>query len=303
MRKSNTNILLLLIFATSCTNNTPSDVKKTEEISNVISEDSLQNLISHLKINNPDTFIFLNYWYGMPMEYLKMLNQINIKNKDVLSWSDFSYGEHDTNDYHEEIYFTLHSSPEQTCSVNFLHNPQNKTLESVRLNNSFSNEAKGETYLENGELKHRKIYKPEKEGTMMQNITTINTYLIELLGKNYDTKFDNELSSLLNNFGDLIHQKLTEDFMENTNVIESEYPIKTLRWINNKRYIVSVCKESNKYYNLDNLKGSIIGKYLNNIIIFTHVDYVNKEMRLMKQAKEKEMNKKDSNRLIQKEKI
>jgi hypothetical protein len=295
-------LAFVLFLFLSCSEN---DKNKSNELrEREITEDSILTLINSFKVNSPDTFVFLNYWYGMPTKYIEVLNRINIKNKDILSWSEANYGEFDSSELNKDVFINLHANPDLTIKILFETNPSTECLEMVRLNSSWIISSKRENYKdEKGELKSREIYIPAKENESIKEINSLNQYLVELFGKNYYNKFDSEVSYLAYGKPYNAIARQETDYMTNTIKETSESPYKCYKWISNGRCIISVCTLVQKYYDLESEKHRVIGKEFHNTIVFTSIDFVRNKMEVINKKGNQENSRKIIERTLQKEKL
>ncbi len=270
-------LIILNLIIQCCDNVTKIDTPtKSEEIFS-LSEDSVNKIVNALKINNPDTFIFLNYWYGMPKEYIEVLNLINAKNKDVLKYNQYAYGD-SAPDFSEDVYITFHTSPELTLKISFILNSSKSYLEQVEIRHQWLNIANNETYSINGNLQSRRIYKFERDKEIISEIDHFYAYLIELFGPNYDKKMREDYYLLTNGVNSKkMNKSYTSDgdLLDNTILMNIYPPFRNYSWKIKKRFILAICNQSNEFYNREDAKNKIIGKYFNNIIIFTTISHFN----------------------------
>lgn len=272
-------ILISFLFFSCSENNRSKPIEPSER---EITEDSILNLINSFKVNSPDTFIFLNYWFGMPKEFIDVVNTINSKQGDIVVYGSDSL-----------FYYVFENASKIFASIAFLTNDSTQTLEAIELLNVWwiSRDKPKGGFGTNFFFSDKIEMYTSSEG-VHKEVTELYNYLEFLFGKAIQTEFDTDLYSLLHANHNktsgshfTIHKSLG-------NYCKTEYPPeKNFLWIDNKRYIQSICTNTNVINEIAKVE-HVIGTKIENRIIFTNIEFINllkeynsKNVNLMKRKK------------------
>ncbi|TAE86798.1 MAG: hypothetical protein EAY81_05075 [Bacteroidetes bacterium] len=289
-------ILLVIIYVlTSCSDNNTVVMAHQNNTHN-ITEDSVIKILNLLKNDHPDTFIFLNYWQGMPLEFIHILNSVNVKEKNIKSDKESMSQSLD------DLSYTFLTKPEISSSLIFILDDSLQHLIAIELTNTWEtstnkpNEGIGLDIV-TGEMKY--FWRAEN---IKKEITSLYQHFNYLFGKPKESRFDKRLHLLLHK--NMLNQFLNySNHLTHSSIKPVDLPIRVASWTINKRAIFSVCTESIKTQNNDISDQQFLGTRIENRILFTHIDHVETLLKNYNSQKNASDSVNEFKRRLQREKI